>query len=304
MGGTGGGGCSARAVCLLAASTLAGCGGRGDSGLSPSLAPRSVQLLSGDDGAPVAGASVRIGTRTAVADAQGRITVEAWDAEALDVEAAGFLPRQTSLGQADRFTLWPVGPSYPEAYVRRLLYTAAGRSAQDQPLRRPVASSVSVVLSDELQRDAEASSAHRRAAGLLTEATAGAVRFDVELTPRREVVFQASLDASGGSEGALTYRTLKGDAIVGGRITFSHPRYARDVRFVAHELGHALGLQHSLDARDMMYSPCGADCAEAFSDRERLTIRLLLQRRPGNTYPDRDRAFSAASLGGTSIVVD
>ena len=301
MGGRGGGGRSARVFCLLAL-TLAGCGRWTGSAVSPTQASRSVQLLSGDDGAPVAGARVRLGERIAVADAQGRLMVEVWDGESINVEAEGFLLRQTSLGRTDRFTLWPVGPDYREDYVRRLLYTSAGWSASDQPLRRVTASAVSVVLSDELQRDAQASSAHRQAAALLSGATAGAVRFEVE-PARREVVFQSGLDPAG-AEGALTYRSLKGDAIVGGRITFSHLRYARDVRFVAHEMGHALGLQHSLDPRDMMHSPCGPGCADSFSDRERLTIRLLLQRPPGNTYPDRDRGFAGATAAGASVVID
>src|SRR5262245_13686673 len=131
MGGRGGRRRTARAICLLAF-TSAACGRWTGSTLSPSQASRSVQLLSGDDGTPVAGALVRIGDHMVRADSRGRLTVEVWDGESIDVEAAGFLLRQTSVGQAERFTLWPVGPTYPEEYVRRLLYTSAGRSALDQ----------------------------------------------------------------------------------------------------------------------------------------------------------------------------
>jgi hypothetical protein len=283
---------------------LSACGG-GNAPLASSSTSglRTVQLVSGDDGSAVGGATVRIGTRTATSDAQGRLTLDPWDGEAVDIQAAGFLPRETSLGQQARFTLWPV-PSYPEEYVRSLLYITAARvSSAGQPLRRVVAASITIVPSEALLRDAQALSIHRQAAAQATEATGGLVRFQIESSARGEVVFTSGIEG-GGPEGALTYRNLKGDTIVGGRITFSDLRYARDLRFVTHELGHALGLQHSLDGADMMHFSCGVGCAEAFSDRERVTIRLLLQRPPGNSYPDRDRGLAAASPAGADVVVD
>jgi hypothetical protein len=293
---------------LVTVVTCSACGSGPDpSALAPSSTSglRTIELVSGDDRAPVAGALVRLGARSATTDSRGRIVVDFWDAGTLDVQAAGFLPRETSLGPDVRFSLWPVGPEYPDTYVRHLLYTAAARpSGAEQPLRRVVAPVISVVPSDALARDPEAAAAHRHAAALATAATGGAVRFQVDPAPRGEVVFLSSVEAGGGAEGALTYRNLRGDTIVGGRITFSQLRYARDARFVTHELGHALGLQHSPDPRDMMHFSCGSGCAEAFSDRERLTIRLLLQRPPGNSYPDRDRRLAAASAPGISVAVD
>jgi matrixin len=297
----------AAAACVLA--SLCGCRQQAGAALGPSSTPRVVRLLAGDDGRPVGGASVRIGSRTARSDGDGQVLIEPADGDAFEVEANGFLHRQTSVGRSERFVLWPTGPQYPEDYVRALLYVDAGRSGpqppavRDQPLRRVMATSVSVVPSDELRRDPLAWQAHQRAAAMVTEITGAAVRFEVDPRPAADVTFRTSVDPSAGTVGALTYRTLKAEAIVGGRVTFSDLRYARDVRFVAHELGHALGLQHSPDPADMMHFVCGAGCAESFSERERLTVRLLLLRRPGNSYPDRDPGLAAASFAGEGDLI-
>jgi hypothetical protein len=107
---------------------------------------------------------VRIGGRSAQSNAEGQVAIEFADGAGFEVEAAGFLHRQTSVGQGERFTLWPTGPLYPEDYVRALLYVDAARGpggGASQPLRRVMAAAVSVVPSDELRRDPEAWQARR-----------------------------------------------------------------------------------------------------------------------------------------------
>jgi hypothetical protein len=65
------------------------------------------------------------------------------------------------------------------------------------------------------------------------------------------------------------------------------------------ELGHALGLQHSTVPSDMMYYAARMDATGLFTENERLSIRLLLQRKPRNRYPDNDRGSVAA--GSSSV---
>jgi hypothetical protein len=193
---------------------------------------------------------------------------------------------------------------YPAEYVRALLYTPAWLTRETAPpaataLVRIVASRVSVVPSARLAGDEAARRAHLLGAAAVTEATGGTVTFVVEARPSSEVVVRTSLDASASAD-ALTYRELRGAAVVGGRTVFASLDAARDPGFLAHELGHALGLQHSTEPADVMYYRCGGRASFAFSDKERRTIRLLLQRPPGNQFPDNDRETGmglAASVG-------
>ena len=54
-----------------------------------------------------------------------------------------------------------------------------------------------------------------------------------------------------------------------------------------------------------MFFEARDDGATSFTPAERLTVRLLLQRRPGNHYPDNDRDDDAPGVAaGESVVVE
>jgi hypothetical protein len=79
--------------------------------------------------------------------------------------------------------------------------------------------------------------------------------------------------------GSTTWRTDRSGYLVSGDITLAthisdgHPLDGRGMRAIAlHEVGHALGLSHSLDARDIMASLVRVD---ALSESDRSTIKLL-----------------------------
>jgi hypothetical protein len=71
---------------------------------------------------------------------------------------------------------------------------------------------------------------------------------------------------------------------------------------VTHELGHTLGLQHSPRDREVMFRFFGARRSTRFGSREALMLRLMLERRAGNRFPDNDRAIAASGETGTVTI--
>jgi hypothetical protein len=254
-------------------------------------------VVSGDTGLPVANAQVLADGARGRTDAQGRLALEAGTASALDVVAEGYLSRQTRMGDG-RVTLWPVGPGHDADYVRAIIYrsSAAGGakgSGPEQPLERLAATRAVLLPSRELVRDAEAMAALRESVALLNEVTAGSVTFSVGGPTAGAAVFVLEVDPAL-KWIAATYKDVRGGGIAGGRIAFATLAAARRAPVAAHELGHVLGLQHSASRQDLMFFEAH-DGAASFTAEERLTIRLLLQRLPGNRYPDNDRDSGATA---------
>lgn len=295
---------------LSVALTATGCSETTRSSPFAARASRSIVVLSGETGQPVPDASVGVGSARFRADAGGRVDIGPADGP-IEVHAGGFLVRKADLSADTSVTLWPTRPEYPDEYVRTLLYKEAastrdaGSAEPDGPLMRVPDGTVTVALGPLLWEDGAVRTAHERAAAVLDEATEGRVRFAVGSSASGSVVFRASIDATATAAGALTYRDLRRSTVVGGRIVYANLAAARSERFVAHELGHVLGLQHSSRASDLMYFRAAREAAAALSPHERLSIRLLLQRHAGNRYPDDGRAAFGASSGTTvSIVTD
>jgi hypothetical protein len=300
---------------------LGSCGG-GDRGSTPTTMPSPpagldagtvLTLVSGETGAPVAGATVTIGAQTSTSDAAGqvRLTAVAAPGTTIDVLHPAHLDRLSTVrtGTGQRFALWPKtnAAGLNEHYTATLVYTSAadppGPTGEAALQRLPRGGTPVVVPSADLLADGPAMDAHYQALATINEATGGAVTY--LLAPSRPpsgVVVATRLDLQdsrcqqGGLRG-YARGTYQGQELVSAEVVFCSFAAARSAT-VAHELGHTFGLRHSPDDRDLMYFQFSSRRATTFGPRESLLMRLMLDRPPGNRFPDNDRSASAA--GGTS----
>jgi len=259
----------------------------------------SLTFVSGETQQPVVGAHVVVGGQVYSTDTSGRVFVDA-PASALDVDAPGFLLRQAFLAPT-RFTLWPrVSPTgLDEDATGRMVYgcNAPGCPTGGDPLVRLTARSAVIIPSATLMADEQARSALEEGAHLLSAATEGAVTVNLSGAGDPGItatMVTASVDphdeailAQGA--GAVTRRELNGSTeIVRASIVFRSLDLARRLPLVLHELGHTFGLGHSPRVGDMMWNGPEIYGQFDYSPRERLAMALMLQRSPGNRYPDVD----------------
>jgi hypothetical protein len=259
-----------------------------------------LQIVSGADESPVAGAEVVVAGYPCQTNENGRVSLsQGCDRESLlDIVADGFLNRQTLLRTPDntRFTLWPNESHSPtslsERFTRELVYEWWNGTPRRMIRIDPTATEVYVVPSDQIRADTRAMATVNAAANNITEATRGELPFIVaDIAPPGAAVFELVVDPNDpdlvdANAAGIAKRRLSGFAIVGGTAVFDSIERVR-TSTTPHELGHLFGLGHTDGPVDMMSIRRGK--VERFSRREELAMYLMLQRPPGNEFPDNDR---------------
>ena len=257
---------------------------------------QTVSVVSGDTGAPVSNARVIAGGVTYTTNASGQAVLpgELTAAATVDLEISGFLKRETTLAGGPQFSLWPSqAQGAAEAWTQQVLHGTFGTSSMLRP--DPQLRQYTILPDAAVASDPSALLALERAAAMWNAATGAS--FTMRVGSGAPVnglgVVVATIDPTSPSAGGAAPLGT-GRALSGGTISFRSIAVARLPNVVAHELGHMFGVGHSPDASDVMYS---ASPAADLSMRERMTARLMLQRRPGKNWPDNERALG---VQGTS----
>lgn len=282
----------------------------------PVLAGTILRIVSGETDAPVAQAHVALNGRTYATDLDGQLTLEEdiFPGTSLEVAAGGFLDRRTLLRSAAELnlSLWPrQSPTgLDEPYTATLVYTDSSQSAAPAgnfPLARlPIgATLVTIVPSAEIRADPDAMAAHEDAVHALSAVGAGHIAY-VLGAEHAGVTFETRIDSKDRSCAsgirAFTQVSTRGAEISGGRIVFCAAEVARSTT-VTHEMGHTFGLQHSPDRNEIMHAFFVEGRSTAFSPREALAMSLMVQRRPGNRYPDRDPDAAQAGAARMRTII-
>jgi hypothetical protein len=269
------------AVPLLLLPLLSACGGSSGSPSAPDAPDPSlataVVAVDGWTGHPIA-AAVSPGTAS-----QGTVVTAA---------APGYLTREQRF-DGRPVALWPA----TESYVRELVYGWEFTDSAPRLVRWDAG--FVVTLEGDLAADVEVAA---RVDGVLHEIrrTTG---IPVTLGPGGAVV--VAVDPGGIQPGALadTQIAVRGGSIASARVRLPSRaellggRGARWGNTLLHELGHAVGLSHSGDDRDVMTPGAGRGRqVSTFTQNEAVALRLMyMHRRPGNLLVDRDPALVAAS---------
>jgi hypothetical protein len=256
-------------------------------------------VVNGETDQPVAGASVTVSGRPFTADASGQFTAPdpVLPDALVEITASGFLKRETLVRSDVRFSLWPDKSGFPQAYTQETIY--APGFTQESKLTRPAAAAT-IVFSPEV--DAETQGVARDAAALLTAANGGQIVFSVGAPSAVTITIKINpghpFFASNPNAQAVAEVPFIGNTIgaSNGAINFKDAGVSHVKALVAHELGHHFGLSHPTLVPGMMNAVVDANRAD-YADAEKLAMRMMLKRRPGNSFPDNDRAVVAAARG-------
>jgi hypothetical protein len=293
-----------RIVSVFLLGLLCGCGGggAGPSGV-PGGGTTTLTFVSGETGEPVAGAVVTVGGNApATTDAAGAINVSVSSGTEMRAEASGFFVRNTVYRGDPRLTLWPVRAGADATFVQELVYN---QLIADGALTRPVVN-VTFVPTQVLRDAPGVRQIHEAAAAKLTAALNGVITYSVaDSAAAGSVVFEVKVDpndsyfANNSGFQAVTRVGQIRNRIQSGSITFRSVHDAGVTSLVTHEMGHAFGLGHPAQAGLM--SPGTIGSFPDYTAAEKLEMRVMLQRLPGNRPPDDDRGASVSSAGSRTL---
>lgn len=309
------------AALALVAGFLGGCSDDGPSG--PSTTPSATTtivpastvftVVSGETGEPVAGAAVTVGGQTLETEGSGQ--VDAGDISIgvnVGVVAEGFLDRQTVYrGPTEsRLVLWPETSDTgltPEI-TRRLVYSGFGEDAVQGELslsRFPVDETIVVLVDPEIPEDPRVDRIVEDSVDAMRAALHDRMTFTITRTrPSSGIVWHVRINPDSVSSEfiAITRWTFLGSERASAEISFrSLPDFVENGRLLTNMLGTAFGLHDSDKPSDRMFFDWWRRQPNNFSPREGLIMRMMLERRAGNRWPDNDRSLGASSLRTTNV---
>jgi hypothetical protein len=274
----------------------AACGGGGG---GAATAPTGAAALPTPTPAPIAVApEVRNGETGAIVAAVAS-PAQVVPGAPVAVAATGFLRRQQFFVGGAPIFLWP----QEDPYVRAIVYAGGPYSL----IRWSGGFRVKPWPGTE-DKMAVAVAEASRVSGLPITLTTGAADVEIVLDPAEPAL--ADLTAL-----AVTFRTYSGLTIIRSRIVFrslgeflgNSRQNGGRTNTALHEMGHVLGLDHSISYHDIMSNENDRNPGLTYGTGEELALRMMYAyRAAGNAFPDRAPGVPTATALRTppSVVVD
>ncbi|HEV7499632.1 MAG TPA: matrixin family metalloprotease [Vicinamibacteria bacterium] len=207
--------------------------------------------------------------------------------DAVAVERAGYLRRDTIVPRDGLVSLWPM--TVDLAYVQTVVYSET--AARNRLLRW---ATTTIPVPRDFPSD-------------VTEAVRPWVALVPSDSPAVAIVVDpndpgfATLDAN--TIGFAFTQISDADAhILSTRLVFKSDFDLNQPGNLLHEMGHALGLHHSARVADIMF-PSTARTTTTFSADERVLLTMMYaHRRSGQIAPDDDRAVGQAATSSTAVI--